>query len=164
MNPFGKVPVFRHGALTLFETIAIGCYVDEAFEGPPLRPKDGPARARMLQWMSAYVDNTYPALFPLVLQRLAVPGRGGTPDEDAVARAVPEARRQVEVFDGALDDGAWLAGAEFSLADILLAPMVFYLGAMPEGETLLANLGNLGRWYDAVAERASFAATTPPNG
>ncbi len=162
INPFGKIPAFRHGELTLFETIAIACYVDEAFDGPPLQPKDGPARARMLQWMSAYVDNTYPALFPLVLQRLVVPGRGGTPDEGAVAEAVPKARRQMEVFDGALDDSPWLVGADFTLADLLLPPMIFYLRMMPESETLLGNLGNLKRWYDAVAERASFAATMPP--
>ena len=164
LNPFGRVPAFRHGALILFETIAIGCYVDEAFDGPPLRPKDGTARARMLQWVSAYLDSTYPATIPLILQRLVVPSQGGTPDEGAVTEALPKVRRQLEIFDGALGDSPWLAGAEFSLADMFLAPLVFYLGAMPEGGTLRANLGNLGRWYDAVAERDSFAATAPPTG
>lgn len=146
LNPFGKVPAFRHGELILFETIAIGCYVDEAFDGPPLWPKDEPARARFLQYMSAYLDNTYSAVFPLILQRLVVPNRGGTPDEGVIAGAVPRALRQLEIFDGALGDSPWLAGAEFSLADMFLAPMVFYLGVMPESGKLLGNIGDLNRW------------------
>ena len=45
---------------------------------------------------------------------------------------------------------------------MFLAPMVFYLGVMPEGGSLLGNIGDLNRWYDAVAERTSFTATMPP--
>ena len=161
LHPFGKVPAFRHGDLTLFETIAIGCYVDDAFDGPALQPKNGNARARMLQWVSAYIDNTYPAMFPLVYQRLVVPTQGGTSDEDVIAEAVPKVRRQLEVFDGALADAPWLAGDDFSLADMFPAPMVFYLRIMPEGESLLAGIGNLGRWYEVVAGRQSFGATVP---
>ena len=77
LNPFGKVPAFRHGELILFETIAIGCYVDETFDGPPSRPKDGPARARMLQWMKRlsgqHLLGRVPAHSPA--SRCAEPGR-----------------------------------------------------------------------------------------
>jgi glutathione S-transferase len=33
-HPWGKVPAFEHDGFRLFETFAIGRYVDEAFPGP----------------------------------------------------------------------------------------------------------------------------------
>ena len=36
IHPAGKIPVMRHGDVTLFESRAIAHYIDEHFEGPPL--------------------------------------------------------------------------------------------------------------------------------
>ena len=33
LHPFNRVPVLRHGDLTVYETSAIAAYVDEAFDG-----------------------------------------------------------------------------------------------------------------------------------
>src|SRR6185295_11803643 len=40
LHPFDRVPILRHGGFTLYETSAIVTYVDEAFEGVALQPKD----------------------------------------------------------------------------------------------------------------------------
>ena len=40
LHPFNRVPILRHGDLTVYETSAIAAYVDEAFDGPRLTPKD----------------------------------------------------------------------------------------------------------------------------
>jgi glutathione S-transferase len=40
IHPFGKIPVMRHGDVTLSESRAIGYYIDHAFEGPVLAPQD----------------------------------------------------------------------------------------------------------------------------
>src|SRR5919204_3075709 len=53
LHPFNRVPILRHGDFTLYETSAIATYVDEAFEGPRLTPRDVRVRARMNQWISA---------------------------------------------------------------------------------------------------------------
>ena len=49
LHPFDRVPILRHGDLTVYETSAIAAYVDEAFGGASLTPKDVKARARMNQ-------------------------------------------------------------------------------------------------------------------
>ncbi len=46
-QPFGKIPLFEHNGFCLYETGAITCYVDEAFEGPALQPQEPVNRARM---------------------------------------------------------------------------------------------------------------------
>ena len=48
-HPFGKIPTLSHDGFTLFETAAICRYIDEAFDGPPLLPRDARGRARAAQ-------------------------------------------------------------------------------------------------------------------
>lgn len=164
LHPYGKVPAFRHKDVTLFETLAICSYVDDAFPGPALAPKDAAGRARMLQWISAYNDSFYPATVGLVIQRLVVPMKGGNPDEGAIRDALPGMEKSLAVFDRAAAASPWLSGDTFTLADLFPAPIVFYLKMTPEGEKALPRFTNLGRWYDRVAARPSFKATEPQFG
>ena len=52
IHPFGKIPVMRHGDFSLCETKAICSYIDLAFDGPPLIPRDPTGAARTEQWIS----------------------------------------------------------------------------------------------------------------
>ena len=85
LHPFGKMPAMTHGDVQLFETFAITRYFDEAFDGPALQPADLATRARMTQWVSAYVDYMYETIVrgPIV-PRLVYPQRGVPVDEDAL--------------------------------------------------------------------------------
>ena len=40
IHPFGKIPVMRHGDVTLCESRAIISYIDRTFDGPSLTPRD----------------------------------------------------------------------------------------------------------------------------
>src|SRR3954462_7510052 len=60
LHPFNRVPILRHGDLTIYETSAIAAYADEAFGGASLTPKDVKARARMNQWIGAVNSYYYP--------------------------------------------------------------------------------------------------------
>src|SRR5437762_4413143 len=51
LQPFGQVPTYRDGEVTLFESGAIVLHVAERFAG--LFPDDPAARARGIQWMFA---------------------------------------------------------------------------------------------------------------
>jgi len=39
VHPFGKVPVMRHGDVTLCESKAIATYIDRVFDGPKVIPE-----------------------------------------------------------------------------------------------------------------------------
>src|SRR5437667_12768595 len=70
LHPFNRVPILQHGDFTLYETSAIAAYVDEAFDGPALQPKDARPRARMNQWISAVNSYYYPYMIhPLSHER-----------------------------------------------------------------------------------------------
>ena len=91
LHPFDRVPILQHGEFTLYETSAIAAYVDEAFEGPVLQPKDVRARARMNQWISSVNSYYYPyMIYHVTHERLVDPQLGIASDEKVVAHALPK--------------------------------------------------------------------------
>lgn len=163
LHPFSKMPAMQHGDFILYETAAIGRYVDEAFDGPALQPADVKDRARMEQWVTVIVDYCYPAMVrELIFPRVVIPMRGGEPDEDMIKAAVPKIDYQLSVFDKTLAQTDFLAGAGASLADLLLLPILFYVKNTPEGGTAMGKVPAVGAWFERMAGRPSFAATLPP--
>lgn len=149
LNPFGKVPVLRHGDLVLYETQAIAAYLDEAFAGPALQPAAPAARARLRQ-LQGIVD-AY-AYRPLVWG-LYVAARE-RPDEPR-AEALAQGRRALAALE-ALADAPWLLGADLSLADCHLAPVIGYLLQAAEGPGLLGETPILAAWWERASRRPGW--------
>lgn len=164
-HPWGKIPSLSHGEVSLFEYAAISQYVDEAFDGPALRPADVVGRAQVAQWISAFNDYLYPvAVRRIVIPRVVVQRSGGEVDEADIAAATAQARKTLAQLDAALEGRTWFGGEIFSLADILLVPILFYISAVPEKAALVGGLDNLSRFMRQAQARPSFAATMPSFG
>lgn len=165
LSPFGRIPVFRDGPIELFETSAILRYLEEAFPGPSLLPGNLRDRARCEQWVSAinaYVDG--PLIRRYVLHYVFPRGAGGKPDRGVIDATVREMPGILAVLDRAYDGRDWLAGRTLSMADLFLAPIIYYVEMFPEGKALLPQYPNLMRGQAAVRARASFKETMPPKG
>lgn len=160
-QPWGSVPAMTHGAVRMYEALAICNYVDHAFPGPPLQPVDPLAHARCCQWISVFIQYLYRPAIDIVLQRLFVPSRGGDADEALVAESVPKTEKALGVLDGALADQANFAGEAPSLADYFVLPVLHYLTMTEEGRTLLAAMPNLTRWQAEIDRRESAVQTLP---
>lgn len=153
IHPFGRIPAFCHGDLTLYETLAITTYVDETFDGPALQPDDAAGRARMLQWISAINDYIYSSFVGgCIAERFVKPLRGIATDEAVVAAAKPTIAHHLGILDKTLSENSYLAGETISLADIFLAPILFYLANTPEGDELLPGLAGLDSWGKRLSE------------
>jgi glutathione S-transferase len=159
-HPFGRVPAFWHDGFSLYETQAILRYLDAAFPGPALRPTDIKALARMDQLIG--INDWY--LFPQVgvtiaFQRIVKPLlMGGTPDEEIIAKAIPNAERAYAVIAGFLD-AAFLTGPELSIADILIACHMNMLAATPECQAIIAKHPALRDWLIRMEARPSLQKT-----
>ena len=163
INPFGRIPMLRHGERRLFETLAIAGYVDEEFDGPSLQPPDCLGRATMRQWISAHVDSVYPTLVRAYLMPyVRAAFRGTEPDRAAIDAAVDDVGRMLRILDGRCGEAAYFAGDALSLADLFVFPVVFYMRTLPESAEAMAGLPHLNRWYDGVAQRPSAVTTVPP--
>lgn len=62
LNPFGQVPVLIHDDAVIADSNVINEYVDEAFDGPPLRPATVAAKARMRFWTRQIDESIHPAI------------------------------------------------------------------------------------------------------
>jgi glutathione S-transferase len=163
LHPFKKIPIMQHGDFRLFETPAIGRYVDEAFDGPPLQPADPKARAVMTQWMTVLEDYLYGAMVRgVVLPRVVYPMRGMEPDEELIARSMPTVTHQLAVLDAGLAGTDYLAGDAPTLADWLVEPVITYLRNTPDAGDAVNGSTNVAAWHDRMMARPSFAATMPP--
>ena len=138
-HPFGKIPILRHGGLTLFETLAITRYIDQAFDGPPLQPKDPAARARMNQIVSIVDTQAYPVL----VWGLHVPASQDRPPEPGM---LEKGRAVLAVLD-ALADAPWLCGADPTLADACLAACMEYILDSAAGPRFAGEAPRLWAWW-----------------
>ena len=116
----------------------------------------------MFQWASAIADDVYPRLIVrLVIPYVVARGSDSGPDRSIIDGAMPENRHALGVLDGALADSPCLSGDTVAYDDLLLAPIIYWVGKMPEGPDLLKPVANVRRWFDAISERPAFKATEP---
>lgn len=167
LHPFDRVPILEHGGFRVYETSAIALYVDEAFPGPSLQPRDVRARARMHQWISAFSSYYYPyAVYHLAHERLVFPALGIPADETVVAAALPRIRLALEVMERELAQGCgFLVGDQLTLADFFLLPTLTGLSLIPEGKELLKPNLRIAAWrarMDALPSVAQVRSVTAP--
>jgi glutathione S-transferase len=136
LHPFNRVPILRHGDLTIYETSAIAVYVDEAFDGARLTPKDVKTRARMNQWVSAVNSYYYPyMIYHVTHERLVFPELGIASDEKVVAHAHGK---------------NFLLGDELTIADFYLLPSTFAFSLTAEGQSLYPKFPAFCRWRERM--------------
>src|SRR6195952_695473 len=68
LHPFGQIPTYEEGDLTLFETGSIVLHIAELHPG--LLPEDASARARAITWMFAALNTVEPPILELVTVKL----------------------------------------------------------------------------------------------
>jgi len=161
-HPFGRVPVLDHDGFSLYETQAILRYLDRVLPTPALSPSDSKHLARMDRVMN--INDWY--LFHgvgdvIIFHRVIGPQLMGlTPDEAAIAAAMPKARTVFAELARLLGEQPFFAGDALSLADLLVAPGVAFFIATPEWAELGAPHANLVAWLTRMEARPSMKATT----
>ena len=152
MNPTGLVPTLIEDQFTLFESNAILRYLAHANAGDsPLWPHEPRARANIDRWMDwqQTVMNRPGSVVFQGLVRIAPEKR----DNMAIERALEELSRAWTTMDDLLETRDYVAGNDFSLADIALGVHVhrwfFYPVPKPD-------LPNLHRWYERLLARPAY--------
>jgi glutathione S-transferase len=160
-HPFGRVPVLEHDGFVLYETQAILRYLDRALPGVALTPTDPKAAALMDQVMNVCDWYLFQGVNNVIgFQRIVAPRLlGQSPDEAAIAAAMPRAHTVFHELARVLGEKPYLVGS-LSLADMHVAPQVDFIAATPEWESLAAPHRNLVAWLERMRARPSMQATT----
>jgi GST-like protein len=131
--------------LKLFESAAIMIYLSEK-TGGKLIPADPEGRYRCLEWMMFQMGG----VGPMFGQYNHFANYATQKIPYAIERYTNEIRRLHRVLEKRLSQAEYLAGTEYSMADIITFPWI----RNPDRRNIdLADYPNLKRWHDVVAAR-----------
>jgi len=161
-HPCGKVPVVDVDGLRLLETSAITRYLNDVLPGPSLVPKTAEDRARMDMAIGIIDSYGYGSVLGVAGYHLFPDFIGGR-DEAKRAAAIDTTAKVFGFIAKTKGASPFIAG-ELSLADLYLAPLIFYLSLTPDAEALIAGADGLADWWDRIQARPSYETTIPSFG
>lgn len=121
MNPNARVPVIDDDGFVLYESMAINIYL--AKKHGKLCPTDLKQEALVLQWSLWETDRLDRQIVNYVNHTSVLPEAERKADVAAAAWA--EVVPAFDVLEGVLAKSQWLAGPEFSLADLNVASALY---------------------------------------
>lgn len=157
INPAGQVPVFvDEDGTAIIDSSAICEYLEEVYPEPPLLGRTPPQRAevrRLAAWFDLkFADEVMQNLVgEKVMKRLL--GQG-VPSSDAIRAGTYNIHYHLDYIGYLIDRRNWLAGEEFSLADIAAGAQISavdYIGDVPWDRHPRAR-----EWYARLKSRPSF--------
>ena len=184
LNPNGLIPLITHGDFSMPESNLILEYLEDAFpKRNPLRPKLARDKAVMRLWMRRIEDGIHVASRTIgvcIVNRHIYNqvDKNKLADyyadmRDAVRKnndqinietglSSPLLKPSLKAFkklfhemDAQLKDTPWLAGQEFSLADVSLVVYITRLSSF-QMSPLWADLSHLRGWFDRIQQRNSY--------
>ncbi|CAD5266909.1 Glutathione S-transferase [Bosea sp. 62] len=147
IQPFGQIPTYEDGDLTLFESGAIVFHVAERHPG--LLPDEAKARARAIMWMFAALNTLEPQIFDRSLVRILE--RDKPWYEERLSALDDIIRKRLEGLSNHLGDADWLDGA-FSAGDLLMVTVLRRL----QGSGLLEERPNLAAYVTRAEARPAY--------
>ncbi|MCJ8144630.1 glutathione-dependent disulfide-bond oxidoreductase [Ancylobacter sp. A5.8] len=155
VNPNSKIPALMDRSspepVRVFESGAILLYLAEKFGA--FLPAQGPARAECLSWLfwqmgsAPYLGGGFGHFYAYAPEKI----------EYAIDRFAMEVKRQLDVLDRRLSESPYLAGEDYTIADIAVFP--WYGGLVlgwqyGAGEFLsVQDYTHVRRWADAILAR-----------
>lgn len=153
MNPNGTVPVVRDdGDEPLWETAAILRYLAGRYGTAPFWPADGMARAQIDKWaewskINVALNFTGPVFWRVIRTAPA------KQDPLAISQAVADLDRFLDIAEARLSSTHFLAGDDFTLADIQFGHVLFRYYDIPIDRQ---SRPALRRYYDGLTARPAF--------
>ena len=156
VNPNSKIPALMDHSTNpptrIFESGAILLYLSEKFGGA-FQPKDLTKRAECWSWLmwqmgsAPYLGGGFGHFYAYAPVKI----------EYAIDRFAMEVKRQLDVLDRRLAESRYIAGDEYTIADMAIWPWYGALakGLLYEAAEFLSvhEYKNVNRWTDEIAER-----------
>ncbi len=153
LNPNQTIPVLQDGdAPPIWETGAILRYLAARYGDDAFWPTDPVQRANVDKWAEWAKLNVATA-FTVPIFWQVVRTKPADRDNAAIQAAVTALEEKLEIADEQLASSVFLAGQDFTLADIQLGHILYRYYDI---DILRANLPNLRRYYEALTERAAY--------
>jgi len=152
LHPAGKVPVIDDGGFVLFESNAIIKYLASK-AGSPLYPQETNKQAIVDQWIDFSSHHIGTAMGRVLFNRLFAPFLKLEVDEHSLSDGLSFLDRFLPVVERQLQANPFLAGNEFTLADLNL------LAILDPAEVVgidLSAYASLSKWRKGLREESFY--------
>jgi len=146
-HPFGQIPTYEEGDLTLFETGAIVFQIAQSHAG--LLPDEPNARARAIMWMFAALSTIEPPI--LDLQNAKFQEHDKSWSEERMPLVIDRIRGRLGDLSRRLGESEWLDG-EFSAGDLMMVEVLRRLTV----SGILNEFPNLSAYVARAEARPAF--------
>ena len=156
-QPFGKIPALHEDDFHVYESRAMTRYVAEKFDKTgKLYPADARKRAVIEQWISVETSY-YNAAEKLVGELFFKPVFFKLqPDATVVAAEDVRLHEALAVLNKRLGESKYLAGEDFTVADIVYMPYTDYLLQISQYANVLDKYENVTRWWKDISGRSAW--------
>jgi glutathione S-transferase len=149
MNPMQKVPTLVDGDTVVWQSNTILRYLASKTKSP-LYPADAAQRSQVDRWM----DWTLAELNPAYLAGFRDAKKA---EADRGKDTATNLGNELKLLEGQLAKSAFVAGAQFSLADVTLGPIVKRCVGFPLG---LPAMPKIAAWIATLQSRPAFQKAT----
>jgi glutathione S-transferase len=150
INPNGKIPVLVHDDFTIWESMGINFYLADAFK-PELLGANSQERGLVHQWSIWSIADLQAPLIAIFIQLIFIPEERR--DHKVIEQAEKKLPALFETLNNSLANSKYLAGDQFSLADLNVASVVAVTKEINYDMTSYTNINN---WLGVLSERPAY--------
>jgi glutathione S-transferase len=150
LQPFGKIPAMKYDDRVVFESRSMLRYISRN----NVDIKDLYGGTDVDIWLEAESQNFYPPANAIVYEKLFKKWSGNKPDLDIVNKNLEELDKVLNVYDQRLSLVPFIAGEEFTIADISHIPYINYLLKCGYKQ-IFKKYTNVYRWIKKIIKRES---------
>lgn len=114
------------------------------------------AKASIDQWLEAEGQSFNPPSSALVFQLAFAPRMKIKQDQVVIKQNEEKLSKVLDIYDKRLGETQFLAGDEFSLADLSHLPNTQYIVSATDRGKLFTSRTNVGRWWNEISKRESW--------
>ena len=187
LNPNGVLPTLVHEGVPITDSSVICEYLEELVPSPPLMPAEAIWRAKVRAWMRYIEEVPTSAIRPPSFNSLFSDANGaldreafeahaarlplrkhfylkmksGRFDQTMIEASLEQLAQNVSRMERALEDGPWLIGDMFTLADLIVIPVIVRMEDI--GLAYIWNCApRMADWFARAKARPSFAKAFYP--
>jgi glutathione S-transferase len=125
INPAGKIPALTDGAVVMTESLGMNLYLAQTYGQGTLWPADAAGQAKCIQWTLWAATELEPPAVGRLIQLFMTPE--DKRDPKTIEALVERTKPVLNTLNAALAKSPYLAGANFTIADLNTAAVAEYL-------------------------------------
>ena len=156
LNPAGDLPIFIFDGHIVSGNYAVTEYLEENYATPKLLSGDTLHRAEIRRLTDWFDEKFYREVYKYIIGEKIFKRfqTGQAPDSKTLKAGMNNLKYHMEYIDWLSERNNYLAGSEFSLADVTAAAHLSVLDYL--GDIDWENYKNAKLWYSKIKSRPSF--------